>query len=449
MVDFNQMKTFSEDPLILVEGAGIRVFDDAGKSYIDGLSGVFAVSLGHSATTVMDAVADQVRRLAFASPIMTTNIRALELVGELINITGGRMQMVKLLNSGSEATEAAFKLSRQYHKQSKQESRYKIISLYQSYHGDTLGALSATGWPRLRSPYEPLASGFLHVRPPICGNLKPHDHAVCSADAAEELCRVIEHEGADTVAAVVVEPVMLTAGVHQLPVSYLSELRRICDETGVLLIFDELVTGFGRLGHWFAAERFDVWPDIVCVGKGISSGYAPLAAVMMTEKVGQAFWGEPQDNLQYFGGHTHAANPVSAAAGLATIRTMREDNVFANVHASGEHLAERLSQLSERHDVIGAVRSIGLLAAVEFMRDRDQGIPFPDSVPVGSLVQRTARQRGLLVRASRQINTFAPPLVTTIDEIDEMVDIYETALDEVCDLINSPDALDTAVGFGI
>ena len=163
MVDFNQMKTFAKDPLILERGSGIRVTDVAGRTYIDGLSGVFAVSLGHSATPIVDAMTEQLRTLAFASPIMSTNNRALELVGALIDLTGGRMQHVKLFSSGSEATEAAMKMARQYHRQTGNPGKFKIQSLFKSYHGATLGALSATGWPKLKMAYEPMAPGFIKI----------------------------------------------------------------------------------------------------------------------------------------------------------------------------------------------------------------------------------------------------------------------------------------------
>lgn len=449
MVDFNQMKTFAEDPLILVAGEGIRVTDHLGATYIDGISGVFSVSLGHSATAVVDAMTAQLRRLAFASPILATNERALELVDQLMALSGGRMHVAKLLNSGSEATEAAMKMARQFHKPAGQAGRFKVISLYRSYHGATLGALSATGWPKLRAPYEPLASGFVHVPPPMCGDLKPHDHSACARAAAEQCRAVIDCEGPDTIAALIVEPVMLTAGVHPLPVEYLGALRQICDETGILLIFDELVTAFGRLGSWFAAERFGVWPDLMCLGKGISSGYAPLSVVLMTDRVGRAFWGEPQDNLQFQAGHTHASNPVSAAAGLATIKALQDQQVFQNVERSGRRLAERLRELAEDCEYVSATRCIGLLAGVEFGLDRESGVPFPESVPVAVAVQRAARRRGLLLRASPHINTFAPPLVTTPEEVDEIAGIYAEAVAEVCDILRGGGQLDTSVGFGL
>lgn len=450
MVDFNQMKTFAKDPLILREGKGIRVVDVAGREYVDGISGVFAMSLGHSAEPVIEAITRQLRTLAFSSPIMSTNERALELVGELIRLTGGRMQHVKLFGSGSEATEAAMKMARQYHHQSGASGRYKIFSFYQSYHGATLGALSATGWPKLKTAYEPLAPGFLHVHPPICGRrVDSHDHAECGQRTLRDLREAIIAEGTETVAAVILEPVMLTGGVRFPPPGFLEGLRELCDDTGVLLIFDEIVTGFGRLGAWFAAELFGVWPDLMCVGKGISAGYAPLSAVLMTEKVGSAFWGDPDENRQFQAGHTHAANPVSAAAGLATIRTIEEQSVLANVKRAGGLLAARLAALEEECDQIGEVRGAGLLYGVEFVESRQANRRLSDSVPFATAVQREARKRGLLVRASPHIASMAPPLVITPDEVEGLADAFTESVRVIAEGFTKAGRVEVEVGFGL
>lgn len=450
MVDFNQMKTFAQDPLILTKGEGIRVTDIHGKTYIDGLAGVFAVSLGHSATPVIEAIAAQQRRLAFASPIMSTTDRALELVGELIDLTGQRMQHVKAFDSGSEAIEAAMKMARQYHKQTGQPTRYKIVSFYNCYHGATLGALSATGWPKLRSPYEPLAPGYIHVLPPTCDlNPAAHDHRQCLQRCLKDLRRTLLAEGPETVAAFIVEPVMLTAGVHPLPGWFLGQVRNMCDELGILLIFDEIVTGFGRLGSWFAAEQLDVWPDLMCVGKGISGAYAPLAAVLMIDKIGMAFWGDADKNLQFQAGHTHAGNPVSAAAGVATIQTMKELRLPEQVQRTGAYLGAKLAALQHRCAFVGAVRGLGLLYGLEFVKDPATWEPLAAEVPMATAVQRNARARGLLLRASPHIATLAPPLIISEEEIDEMVSILAAAIDDVAREYHANGRLDLEVAFGL
>src|SRR3569833_3155807 len=319
MVDFNQMKAVSADPLGMVDGKGITLTDHKGRQFIDGLSGVFAVSLGHGNEEIISAITAQHRRLSFSSPIMTTTDRALELAGELIRLTGGRFGVVKQFTSGSEATEAAMKMARQYHRQSGAPERYKTISFYRSYHGATMGALTATGWPQLRNPYEPFLTGGIHAHPPIPGACRACAGS-CTLGCLAQIRDVIQYEGARTVSAIILEPTMLTAGAHEIPPEFQQRQRALCEETGVLLILDEIVTGFGRLGTWFAAEQAGVWPDILCVGKGLTGGYAPLTAVLLTEKIGQAFWGEPAQGVQFKAGHTFASHPVSAACGLAVIR---------------------------------------------------------------------------------------------------------------------------------
>jgi adenosylmethionine-8-amino-7-oxononanoate aminotransferase len=447
MVDFNQMKTFSSDPLIMVEGDGITLTDNRGRRYIDGLSGVFAVSLGHGNDEIIDAIAAQHRRLSFSSPIMSTTDRALELAAELIRVSGGRYDVVKQLNSGSEATEAALKMARQFHRQSGSPERYKTISFYHSYHGATMGALTSTGWPQLRTPYEPFLTGGIHAHAPIPSSCRSCAGS-CTLGCLAQLRDVIEHEGMRTVSAVIVEPVMLTAGVHTLSPDYLRGLRALCDETGVLLLFDEIVTGFGRLGSWFAAEQANVWPDILCVGKGLTSGYAPLSAVLLTERVGRAFWGEPAAGVQYQAGHTFAGNPVSAACGLAVIRYFEEHGVLDNVRVRGAELETRLREIAARYPIAGEVRGRGLLYCLDFVDPATEGPLAPDQ-PVGTAVQQAARQRGLLVRASPHNATLAPPLIVTAAEVAEIAEIFEESVAEANERVLSGGGVKLDVAFGL
>ena len=259
---------------------------------------------------------------------------------------------------------------------------------------------------------------------------------------------MIAQEGPRTVSAIIVEPVMLTAGVHALSPDYLRGLRALCDETGVLLIFDEIVTGFGRLGAWFAAEQADVWPDILCVGKGLSSGYAPLSAVLLTEKVGSAFWGNATDGLQFQAGHTFAANPVSAACGLAVIRYFERYGVLDNVRARGSELETRLAAIAARYPIAGELRGQGLLYCLDFI-DPTTGGPLSAAQPVGTAVQQAARRRGLLVRASPHNVTLAPPLVLTAAEVDRDRGHPGGERREVDEQLVSGAGIDLDVAFGL
>jgi putrescine aminotransferase len=234
--------------------------------------------------------------------------------------------------------------------------------------------------------------------------------------------------------------VMLTAGVVQPPREYFTLVQELCDETGVLLVFDEIVTGFGRLGDWFAAEQLEVWPDLLCCGKGLSGGYVPLSGVLLTPRVAEAFWGEADANLQFQSGHTFAGNPVSAACGLAVIDYIRRHDVLDNVRARGAELGERLGALAARSPLVTALRGQGLLYCLDFVLDCG---------PVGTAVQQAARRRGLLVRASPHNTTLAPPLVITSEEIDEVAGAFEDAVDEVGRLVEANGAVNVEVAFGI
>jgi adenosylmethionine-8-amino-7-oxononanoate aminotransferase len=431
MVDFLPMKDFAENPLILTEGRGIRVTDVDGRSYIDGLSGTFCVNLGHGNTALAEAAARQYGRLALACPTLATNDRALELVQALLDLLPRQYTTVKLLSGGSEVTEAAIKMARQYHKQTGSATRYKVLSHYRAYHGATGHALAAGGWPGWRTAYEPLPGGFLHLhtpdpyRPPFPGT--PETVGETYARLVQE---VIELEGPETIAALITEPILMSAGVVVPPRDYLPRIRALCDRYGILLVYDEIITGFGRTGTMFAAEHWDAWPDIFCLGKGMSGGYAPLSATVITDRLAAAFWGTAAEALQFHAGHTYGGNPVACAVGLAAIRQIVEERIVENAKARGAQTQARLRELAARYPVIGDVRGEGLLVGVEFVKDRATREHFPAGDGLGLKVREAARRRGLLLRASHWMVAFAPPLTTTAAEVDEIVEIFEAALAE-------------------
>ena len=292
MVDFTQMQAFSEDPLILTEGDGIRVRDVDGRWYIDGLSGTFCMSLGHGNARIVEAATRQLSRLALAAPTMATSDRSLELARELLALLPPRYTTLKWGSGGSEAVEAAIKMARQFHRQAGDPRKYKVLSHYRAYHGVTGHALAASGWRASRSPYEPFAAGFVHLhtpdpyRPPF--DVDPADVAATYVRLVEQ---VIELEGPETIAALITEPILMTAGVVIPPEGYLPALRDLCDRHDIVLVFDEIITGFGRTGHLFASELFSTWPDILVLGKGLTGGYMALSATVITDRIAQAFWG--------------------------------------------------------------------------------------------------------------------------------------------------------------
>jgi beta-alanine--pyruvate transaminase len=428
MVDFTQMKTFAEDPLVLESGEGIRVTDDQGRTYIDGLSGVFTSNLGHGNPEIADALATQARRLAFGTPTMGTNTRAAELVAKLLTLVPSDFTTVKLLSGGSEANEAAIKLARQFHKQTGHATKYKIVSHYRGYHGGTGNALAASGWAHWKNAFEPMPGGFVHLQTPDVDS--PVHPSLSPDEVAEAYCRLvrstIELEGPETIAAIITEPILMSAGVIVPPDLYMRTLREVCDEHNILLMFDEIITGFGRTGRWFAAEHAGVWPDVFCCGKGVTGGYSPLSVVFMTGRVAEPFWGEP--GTQFFAGHTYGGNPIACAAGLAAIEYMQGYDVVGQAERTGAYLRTQLEALAASEGSIDLVRGRGMLQALVF--DGNTFEPHPRR-RIGLDVALAARRRGLLLRASPWFVAVAPPLVATREDVDALVDILRAAVASV------------------
>jgi len=424
-LDFMQMREFAKDPLVFVGGEGVRLTDTAGRTYIDGLSGVFVMSLGHGNLPVIEAMTAQAQQLAFAPPLHSTSLPALKLTELLLRIAPDGVGAVKLLSGGSEATEAAMKLARQYHQQTGHPRKYKIVGRYGGYHGATMGALSAGGGRDRKSPYEPLGVGFLHVHPPYCYRC-PFDQTYpgCGRTCVSLIERTIEAEDPETVAAVIVEPISLSsAGFIVPPPDYLPRLRDACTRHNVVLIYDEIITGFGRLGTMFASQHYHAAPDITCCGKGMSGGYAPLSAILIRDRVADAFYGEAGERREFHHGHTFGGNPVACAAGVAAVTQLIDRDVVGNAKRQGDHLRRRLLGLAERYPIIGDVRGAGLLQGVEFVADRKTAARFPMGTRPAKLVERACRERGLLLRCGDEFAALAPPLVATAADIDQMCDI--------------------------
>ena len=429
MVDFTQMKAFGEDPLILTEGQGIRVRDDRGKWYVDGISGVFVNALGHGNQRVIQAATQQLNTLAFHAPLFSTNAPALQLAKLLTGIAPRGYSTLKFFSGGAEANEAAIKMARQFAAQNGNGKKFKVLSHYRGYHGGTGHALAASGSPSWRSVYEPFAPGFIHVHPPFTyGARFGLEGEALSAAAAALLEETIVLEGPDTIAAFITEPIMLSAGVRVPPPGYLERVRAICDRHDILLIFDEIITGFGRTGHLFASNLYGVTPDLLSFGKGVSGGYAPLSGVLIQERVARTFWGEIDDNVQFRAGHTYAGNPVACAVGVAAVSELLERNVVDNARRMGERLQSGLRVLAERRQCIVDVRGEGLLIALEFAQDKATREPFPESLKFGNRVHKAARHRGLLIREGPNFVALAPPLVVTEADVDEVTELMDQAI---------------------
>jgi adenosylmethionine-8-amino-7-oxononanoate aminotransferase len=424
-----QMSDFVRDPLIMARADGAYYWDIHGHKYLDALSGIYVASVGHNNRQVIEALRQQLDRLHFSPVMHGTNPQAVRLANKLAEMAPGDLNAVKLLSGGSEATEAAIKMARQYHKLTGQATKYKIISRYQSWHGSTLGSLSASGLASRRTVNEPLAPGFVHVFPPSCYRCPfGKEYPACNITCATLVGDVIANEGPETVAAVMVEPIGHTGGIIDPPEEYLPLLRQICDRYNVLLIFDEIITGMGRTGQMFAAQTFNVLPDILCLGKGMSGGFVPLSALICRQHLADAFWGDSACNPGFVEGHTFEGNPLAAAVGLATIAQIEAHDLCGNARRVGQHLRQGLERL-RRHGIIGDIRGKGLFLGIELVADT--ATKRPCEPPIGTLIGRRALANGLLTRFDPHWIALGPPLNITAQQADEIVALLDRAISDV------------------
>jgi adenosylmethionine-8-amino-7-oxononanoate aminotransferase len=425
----DQMAEWTKAPLVMARADGVHYWDVSGKRYLDALSGIYVVSVGHNNQKVLAALREQLDTLCFSPPMHGTNPVAVKLANMLAELAPGDLNTVKFQCGGSEVTEAAIKLARQYHRLTGNPGKYKVISRYMSWHGSTLGSLSASGLKSRKTVNEPLAPGFIHVFPPTCYRCPfKKNYPDCGITCATLIGDVIEMEDPATVAAVMVEPIGHTGGIVDPPPEYLPILRELCDKHNVLLIFDEIITGAGRTGHLFAAETFGVVPDVLCTAKGIAGGYAPLSAMICRKPIGEAFWGPIAQNPGFVEGHTFEGNPISCAAGVATLREILDRDLCGNARAQGERLRAGFQRLAKKHGVIGDIRGKGLLQGIEFVRDLKTKESFPAQVAFGVRVGRRALANGLLCRFDPNWLAFGPPLVVTSEQLDEMLDVLDRSI---------------------
>jgi adenosylmethionine-8-amino-7-oxononanoate aminotransferase len=430
----DQMAEWSRHPFVMARADGVHYWDVAGKRYLDALSGIYVVSVGHNNRRVIDAIRRQLDTLAFSPPMHGTNPVAVQLANRLADLAPGDLSAVKFQCGGSEVTEAAIKLARQYHRLTGNPGKYKVVSRYLSWHGSTLGSLSASGLKSRKTVNEPLAPGFVHVFPPTCYRCPfGKTYPTCDITCATLVGDVIEMEDPATVAAVMVEPIGHTGGIIDPPEEYLPILRELCDRHNVLLIFDEIITGAGRTGHFFAAETFGVVPDVLCTAKGIAGGYAPLSAMICRRPIADAFWGPITENPGFVEGHTFEGNPISCAAGMAVLDEILERDLCGNARKQGARLRAGFEALAKKHGIIGDLRGKGLFQGMEFVRDPATKERFPAEVNFGLRVGRRALANGLLTRFDPHWLAVGPPLVFTAEHVDETVSILNRSIGEALD----------------
>lgn len=418
-------------PDIIVRGEGSWIWDVDGHRLVDGVGGLWCANLGFGRKEIRDAVVAQLDELPFYNTFRgATHPRAIELAERLVELMAADgVAAVHFGSGGSDAVETALKLARQYWKVRGQGDRTKFIALRQGYHGVHFGGASVNGTPAFRRPYEPLLPGCFHIDTPwLYHNPYTQDPKRLGEICAELLEREIVFQGPDTVAAFIAEPVQGVGGVIVPPANYWPLIREVCDRHGVLLIADEVVTGFGRTGHLFGTRMWGVKADLWCLAKGISSGYVPLGATAVSERLLSAFKGSDVIHGSINHGYTYGAHPVAAAAALATLDVLAREDIPGRAGREGAYLHSRLQAFEKRFPLVGDVRGVGLMAAVELVADKRARTPFERSAPVLARVHREAYRRGAMVRLTGANIIISPALTIERQQIDLLCDALEGAL---------------------
>ena len=412
-------------PIPVTRAQGIYFWDADGKRYLDFNSMTMCVNIGHGNQRVIDAIVAQARQLPYAAPGMATRPRAI--LGKLLSeITPGEISRFMFTLGGADANENAVKLARGY------TGRHKILTRYRSYHGASAGAMALTGDPR-RHPWEPgLMPGVVHFLDPYRYRSTFHrtNPGISEEDFTQDylnhLEEIILYEGPETIAAILLETVTGTNGILIPPAGYLPGVRALCDKYGILLIADEVMSGFGRTGEWFALNHWQVEPDLLTMAKGLTSAYAPLGAVGMKPEIAAAF-----DQVTYQGGLTYTAHPISLAAAIANIQVMQDEHLVEHARQMGPVLHRMLTDLGEQHPSVGEVRSIGLFGVIELVRDRQTKeplAPWNASSPEMNALRKFCLERGLFLYTHWHTILIIPPLIITEDQLAEGFSILDQAL---------------------
>ncbi|MFB3817873.1 MAG: aspartate aminotransferase family protein [Candidatus Methylomirabilales bacterium] len=431
-------RDFKKTYPVMVRGQGVYLYDAAGREYLDAVGGISVVNVGHGVPEIIAAMQAQAEKVAFVHGGSFANEAAMALCEELATWAPAGMRKVVLLSGGSEATETAMKLARQYHLERGKPRKSRIISRWTSYHGNTIGALSMSGRTAWRKDFTPYLLNFPKIQPPYCYRC-PYaaSHPACGIACADELERTITFEGADDIAAFIAEPVIGTsaAGVTPPP-EYYPRIREICDRHDILFIADEVITGVGRTGKNFAIEHWGVVPDMITTAKALSSGYLPLAAVILHDRVYDAI---AQGSGQMTQGFTYSGHPLCASVGLAVLKYLKAHRLVENAGRIGTLLLRRLEEL-KRFPIVGDVRGTGLILGVEFVADQASKRPFPPELGVTRrIVDATLAERVMVVpgmsgmidgRAGDHIQ-ISPPYIFTEEHVERLVGALTVAIQKV------------------
>jgi putrescine aminotransferase len=420
-----------QSPKIWVKGRGAIVIDIEGREYIDGLSGLWNVNVGHGRRELAEAAAEQMTTLAYCSAYTgSSNLPAINLAERLSQLMYPSINTFFFTSGGAEATETSFKTARYYWKLVGKPEKVKFIARVRGYHGVTMAAMSATGLPVYWPMFEPRMPGIVHIESPYPYRfVNPTPEVSDGVAAANLLEEAILREGPETVAAFIAEPVQGAGGVIVPQDDYFGRIRAICDKYEVLLIADEVITGFGRTGRWFALEHYGIEPDIVQFAKGITSGYVPLGGIGISDRIREAIHSAPPDK-RYMHAYTYSGHPTCCAVALRNLRIIEEEGLVERAAVLGDRLLTGLKTL-DALDGVGDVRGKGMMAAVELVADKVTKQPYPADANVGARVYQEMLKRGLFTRVLGDMILLAPPLVSTEEQIEQIVAIIGESVQAV------------------
>jgi beta-alanine--pyruvate transaminase len=420
---FTANRQFKKAPRLLARASGMHYWDDKGRQILDGVAGLWCVNAGHARPRIVQAIQDQAAEMDFAPPFQMAHPKAFELADRVAQIAPAGMNKVFFTNSGSEAVDTALKMALAYHRVRGEGSRTRLIGRERGYHGVNFGGISVGGMVANRKMFGALLGGVDHIR-------HTHDAArngftvgqpAYGAELADDLERLVALHDASTIAAVIVEPVAGSTGVLIPPQGYLQRLREICDRHGILLIFDEVITGFGRTGQPFAAQTFGATPDLMTLAKGITNGCVPMGAVLARQPIYDAFMTGPEHLIEFFHGYTYSAHPLACAAGIATLDTYAEDGLLTRAGDLQGYFAEAVHSLKGEPHVID-IRNIGLVGGIELA-------PLPGQPAKRAFdIFLDCYAQGLLVRTTGDTVALSPPLIIERGQIDQIVDTLRAAI---------------------
>lgn len=427
---FTQMQDYQEqEPLIVERGEGVMLYDVDGRAYYDSVASIWTNTLGHAHPALTEAIVKQAQLVAHSTLLGHANVPSILLAEQIVDIAPQGLSHVFFCDSGAEAVEIALKMAYQYWQLKGRPEKKRFVKFVEAYHGDTIGAVSVGAIDRFHETYRDMLFETFKVPYPYCYrcplSLSPR---TCAHACMDEL-KTLLAEKADAIAGVILEPVQGSSGIIPMPDGYLREIEALCKEHGVLLIVDEVATGFGRTGEMFASDHDGVRPDLMTIGKGLTGGYLPVAAALATDEIYEAFLGTYDSNKTFYHGHTFTGNQLGCAVALENLRLFKEERVIEHVQDVATFVAERLEKFWDL-PAVGDIRQKGLFVGIELVRDRETREPFAFEERIGWHVGNRCREYGMIMRPLGSVCLFIPPLIVTKEQAGAMLDILYRSIEE-------------------